>query len=267
VDKTYYLGDMAMPRIREQRRSPRLAEVVADSLRDRILSREFDDGDYLPKQEDLVVEYRVSLPSVREALRTLETEGLVTVQRGKIGGSIVHVPRSGKVAYMLGLVLESRAVDVDDVVHALAQIEPLCARDCALRPDRATTVVPPLQSILDASEAVVDDAPEFARLARRFHEELVATCGNQTFIVMVGALESLWTGQVRAAGDDFRSGAFLELEMREQSVLEHRELLGLIAAGDADGAERVARQHQASPRRHSLLGKSLKVSATPLREA
>lgn len=258
---------MAMQRIIGQRRSPRLAEVVADSLRDRILSREFDDGDYLPKQEDLVAEYRVSLPSVREALRTLETEGLVTVQRGKIGGSIVHVPRPGKVAYMLGLVLESRQVAVDDVVFALSQIEPLCVRACASRRDRKKHVVPPLLRILEASEAVVEDAPEFARLARQFHEELVATCGNQTFIVMVGALESLWTGQVRAAGDDFRAGAFAELEMREQSVIEHREMLDLIAAGDADGAEREARQHQASPRRHSLIGKSLPVSATPLRDA
>ena len=107
----------------EQRRPPRLAEAVADSLRDRILNNEFADGDSLPKQEDLVRQYRVSLPSVREALRGLETEGLVTVQRGKIGGSIVHVPRAGKVAYMLGLVLQSRQVEVDDVVHAMAQIE------------------------------------------------------------------------------------------------------------------------------------------------
>jgi GntR family transcriptional repressor for pyruvate dehydrogenase complex len=266
VNQTYYRDSMAMQRIIEQRRSPRLAEAVADSLRDRILSQEFADGDFLPKQEDLVAEYRVSLPSVREALRILETEGLVTVQRGKIGGSIVHVPRSGKVAYMLGLVLESRQVALDDVVFAMSQIEPLCVRACASRRDRKKAVVPPLRRILEASEAVVDDALEFARLARRFHEEIVATCGNQTFIVMVGALESLWTGQVRAAGDDFRSGAFMELEMREQSVVEHREVLDLIAAGDADGAERVARLHQAAPRRHSLLGKALKVSAAPLRD-
>ena len=64
---------MAEPRRTEQRRSPRLAESVADSLRARILAQEFGDGDYLPKQEDLVREYRVSLPSVREALRGVET--------------------------------------------------------------------------------------------------------------------------------------------------------------------------------------------------
>lgn len=258
---------MAVHRITEQRRSPRLAEAVADSLRARILANEFADGDYLPKQEDLVREYRVSLPSVREALRVLETEGLVTVQRGKIGGSIVHVPRAGKVAYMLGLVLESRDVRLDDIVFAMSQIEPLCVRACATRKDRHRTVVPRLREILEQSEAVVDDPAEFARLARRVHEELVATCGNETFIVLAGALETLWTAQVDAAGDGLELGAFAERATREQSVAEHRALLDCIIAGDADGAERVAREHQRAPRRHGLLGKQIKVTAAPLRDA
>jgi GntR family transcriptional regulator, transcriptional repressor for pyruvate dehydrogenase complex len=258
---------MTVHRINAHRRPPRLAEEVADSVRNRILAGEFADGDSLPKQEDLVREYRVSLPSVREALRVLETEGLVTVQRGKIGGSIVHVPRAGKVAYMLGLVLQSRQVEVDDVVHAMAQIEPLCARACALRTDRRRAVVPSLRRVLKASEAVVADPPEFSRLARRFHEELVASCGNQTFIVMVGALESLWTGQVEARGNGARLGEFAVRETRERSVEEHRRLLDCIVAGDADGAERVAREHQGSPKRHGLIGRGVKITADPLREA
>ncbi len=237
---------------------------MANGLRARILAGEFASGETLPRQEDLVAEYRVSLPSVREALRVLETEGLITVQRGKIGGSIVHVPQSAKVAYMLGLVLESRQVDVDEVVFAISQIEPLCARACALRPDRARAVVPALERLHDAAVAAVDDAPRFARLARQFHEELVARCGNEPFIVLVGALESLWSGQVHDAGEDIQFGALPERSMRTQSVAEHRELLDLIVDGDADGAERSARRHQADPQRHRLLGRSVKVSAAPL---
>ena len=258
---------MAGPRITEQRRPPRLAESVADSLRERILSQEFADGDSLPKQEDLVREYRVSLPSVREALRVLETEGLITVQRGKIGGSIVHVPRAGKVAYMLGMVLQSRAVPVDDVVHAIGQIEPLCARACAERSDRRRAVVPTLRRTVKASEAVLRDPQEFARLARRFHEEIVATCGNQTFIVMVGALESLWSAQMSVASDGTPLGDFEMQGTRERSAAEHRRLLECIIAGDADGAEQVAREHQGAPRRHGLLGRGITVNAHPLREA
>lgn len=249
-----------------QRRPPRLAEDVANQLRERILTGEFADGDVLPKQEDLADHYRVSLPSIREALRVLETEGLITVQRGKIGGSIVHVPQTEKVAYMLGLVLESRRVDVDEVVFAMSQIEPLCARACALRADRGEAVVPVLEQIHRTSVDAVDDAPQFALLARRFHEELVASCGNQPFIVLVGALEALWSAQVRDAGDEIEFGALPELAMRQQSVVEHEELLAFIIEGDADGAELAARQHQADPQRHRMLGGEIKVSASPLRD-
>jgi DNA-binding FadR family transcriptional regulator len=258
---------MSVHRMIDQRRAPRLAESVADSLRERILDHEFADGDSLPKQEDLVRHYRVSLPSVREALRVLETEGLITVQRGKVGGSIVHVPRAGKVAYMLGLVLQSRQVDVDDVVHAISQIEPLCARACAERSDRRRTVVPALRRTHKACEAAIANPTEFARLARRFHEELVATCGNQTFIVMVGALESLWTAQVRSMGERLQLGDFEIRGTRESSLAEHQRLLDCIVAGDADGAEQVARAHQGAPRRHGMLGRGVRVSASPLRDA
>lgn len=254
-----------MTRTVGQRRSPRLAEDVADELRARILSGAIPNGEYLPKQEDLATEFRVSLPSVREALRVLESEGLITVQRGKIGGSIVHVPQPHKVAYMLGLVLESRQVGVDDLVVTMAQIEPLCVRACASRHDRHHTVVPTLTRIHDASKANVHDAPRFARLARQFHREIITTCGNEPLIVLVGALEALWWGQVSAAGDDIEFGALPELEMREQSVSEHREMLDHIVDGDADAAELVARHHLANPQRHSLIGRSITVSASPLR--
>jgi GntR family transcriptional repressor for pyruvate dehydrogenase complex len=58
---------------RRQLRRPRLADIIAGSLRDRILSGELHDGSSLPTLERMVQEYGVSSPSVREALRILET--------------------------------------------------------------------------------------------------------------------------------------------------------------------------------------------------
>lgn len=250
-----------------QRRLPRLAEDVADLLRQQILSGEIPDGTTLPKQEDLATEFRVSLPSIREALRVLELEGLVTVRRGKIGGSVVHVPQTDKVAYMLGLVLESRRVTLDQLVDAMIQMEPLCVRAAAQRPDRATAVVPELERLHDESVRHFDDPPRFARLARQFHEAIIDSCGSEPLIVIVGALEALWWGQVALVGDEIAFGALPELHMREQSVEEHRRLIDLIVAGDADGAERAARQHQSDPARHRLVGTARALSASPLRDA
>lgn len=255
-----------MPSAARPRRPPRLAEEVANELRRRILGGEFSDGDLLPIQDELVAQYRVSLPSVREGLRLLEAEGLITVRRGKVGGSIVQLPRAETVAYTVGLVLESRRVTVDDLVAAMARLGPLCVRACAERSDRATEVVPVLEAIHGESVDAVEDPPTFALLARRFHEEIVARCGSEPLVVLVGALESLWSGQVAAAGEDIDFGALPEIDMRRASLDEHRGILDAIIAGDAEEAERAAHRHQADPQRHTLLGRDIVVSATPLRD-
>lgn len=250
-------------RARAQRRPLRLAETVADALRDRILSGTYADGELLPKQEELVDEFRVSLPSVREALRSLETEGLITVVRGNVGGSVVHLPQPAKVGYMLGMVLQSRGATVDDMVHAITLLQPLSARECAARRDRRRAVVPMLRRTIEASEGAIDNAPEFAHHSRVLHEQLVELSGNDTFIVLLGALERLWSAQVRNVADDGNLGQFAHRPTRDRSAAEHRLLLELIIAGDADGAEAAARAHQAEPGRHGLVGRHQRVVAMP----
>src|SRR5699024_457952 len=76
----------------------RLAETVADQIRGRILAGELAEGDVLPKESELRRQYPVNVQSLREALRILESEGLVRVRRGNRGGAVVHRPDAGNVA-------------------------------------------------------------------------------------------------------------------------------------------------------------------------
>jgi DNA-binding transcriptional MocR family regulator len=92
----------------------RMAELVAAALRDRILAGGIGDGSTLPKQDELVAEFGVSYPSVREALRILETEGFITVRRGNRGGATVHAPDIGTAGYALGLTLQAMQVGVPE---------------------------------------------------------------------------------------------------------------------------------------------------------
>src|SRR4051812_39068020 len=98
-----------------QVRQPRLSELVAAKLRERIVSGQLLDGDLLPKQEDLGQQFGVSKPTMREAIRILESEGLIEVQQGRFGGAVVHVPKVENIAVSMALVLETQGVQLLDV--------------------------------------------------------------------------------------------------------------------------------------------------------
>jgi DNA-binding FadR family transcriptional regulator len=236
-----------------QLHQPRLAEMVAEVLRERILTGVLQDGDFLPRQEDLLQEFRVSRPSLREALRILEAEGLITVRRGNRGGAVVHSPQAHNAGYTIGLVLKAQQVPLSDLGVALGRLEPLCAAMCASRKDRKKTVLPRLRAAHEATIAAVDDDLEFTRLARRFHEVLVDTCGNETLKLAVGALESVWSGQEEEWAERASAeGGFPGRERRLEGLRAHERLIELIEAGDEAAVASVAQRHLDATQRYAL---------------
>ncbi len=255
------------PARRAQLRQPRLADMVASVLRERIVEGKLRDGDLLPKQDELLEEFRISRPSLREALRILESEGLLTVRRGNVGGSVVEAPNPESSAYMFGLVLQSRRGTVADLAEAIQHIEPIAASLCASREDRAEAVVPALRANIGECEAALSDGPTFTALARRFHEEMVAACGNQTMILMVGALESLWSEQEAQWAHRAQSqGQYPQEKYRRDVLAAHKALVAAIEAGQADKAARLAKRHLEESQHYSLAeGRDEVVKATTLR--
>jgi GntR family transcriptional repressor for pyruvate dehydrogenase complex len=222
----------------------RTAEIVAEELRRQILDGELADGDLLPRQDVLVDRFRVSLVSLREALRILETEGLVSVRRGNRGGAVVHAPANSSAAYMLGLVLQSDSVRLTDLGLALQELEPSCAALAATREDRGTTVVPELFRLNDLAEQNLDDGARFTDIGRRFHHEIGLGCGNHTMAVVMGSLEALWTSHERQwAEKSAAQGEYPSLADRRAVHAAHVKLTNAIAAGDAERARRLASRH------------------------
>src|SRR6478752_7291137 len=175
---------------RETRRrltSPRIAETVADELRRQIVDGELADGDLLPPQAVLVERFNVSLVSLREALRILETEGLVSVRRGNRGGAVVHAPAKASAAYMLGLLLQSDTVPLADLATALQELDSMCAALAAKRQDRGDTLVTKLNELNEAMAEHIEDGGRFTEIGSQFHDEIVRGCGNHTMIAVVGS--------------------------------------------------------------------------------
>jgi GntR family transcriptional repressor for pyruvate dehydrogenase complex len=241
-----------------QLRQPRLAEIVAAKLRDEILAGRLTEGDSLPRQEHLFTEFRVSLPAVREAMRILETEGLISVRRGNVGGAVVHLPTPLRIARTISMVLQTRQTTTADVSGALMHLEPSCAALCAARPDRAETTVPALRQVIEQQKESFDDPAQFPVIARRFHETLVATCGNETMIVIIGSLETIWTAHESNMWSEatLNESGDLTSPMGRKSlhaaVRDHEKLVDAIEAGDEARAVKLAAAHLAATRSSSL---------------
>jgi len=228
----------------------RMAELVAAALRDRILAGGILDSSTLPKQDELVEEFGVSYPSVREALRILETEGFITVRRGNRGGATVHAPDIGTAGYALGLTLQAMQVRVPDLGAALATLEPLCASHCAQRPDRELVVVPRLEELLAESKRHLDDGAAFTRASREFHDTLVGFEPNATLCVVIESLTTLWSVQEEAWADaQMSSGAYPSHADCTVAQRAHEKLVESIARGDADEAARIAQEHLTATQR------------------
>src|SRR3954469_23872896 len=99
-------------------RVPKMAELVAQRLRRQIVRGELTEGDALPSEAELMTQFGVSRPTLREAFRVLESEGLIRVRRGAHGGARVQTPNGDIAARYAGLVLEFRGTTLEDVYDA-----------------------------------------------------------------------------------------------------------------------------------------------------
>ena len=93
-----------------------------------VVDGQLKDGDFLPHEADLITHFQVSRPTLREAVRVLESERLVEVRRGSRTGAKVRVPGAEIVARPAGLLLALSGATLADVMTARTAIEPQAAK-------------------------------------------------------------------------------------------------------------------------------------------
>jgi GntR family transcriptional regulator, transcriptional repressor for pyruvate dehydrogenase complex len=215
-------------------------QQVADELRRLIILGELDEGDSLGHEPDLIERFGVSRPSLREALRILEAEGLISVVRGVQGGVVVHRPDQRLTARTAALVLQSRNVSLADVFEARTIIEPAAARIVATGRNRRTSARK-LRSLIAEEESAIRDPEVFGETNAHFHEELVAMAGNQTLTIVAEMLNEVVARAVTIVSQsDSDDGS---LATRRRGVRSQERLALLIENGDADAAEAHWRTH------------------------
>ncbi|QNJ93330.1 FadR family transcriptional regulator [Mycolicibacterium fluoranthenivorans] len=227
-----------MPVTTNDQPTTRAASVIADNLRRRIIRGELREGDALPSEQDLLVEFGVSRPTLREAIRVLESESLVVVKRGSRGGIQVSVPRTETAAHYAGLVLEYQRATLADVFRAAAAIEAPCAG--MLARSHTAADIDRLRAAVGAEQDAADD--RFAVLGHQndFHRLLVELTGNATLRALSDVLRHIIEIATQRYAD-------MRPEERPRShevgTRTHAKLVQLIDAGDGDAAEALWRKH------------------------
>lgn len=218
-------------------------EIIADELRALIVNGEVADGDSLGREPDLVEQFGVSRPSLREALRILEAEGLITVVRGVLGGVVVRAPDVRMTARTAAVLLRSRNVTFGDVHDARNVIEPAAARALAGSPNRKDAVAE-LRPLVDAQAAVIDDPERFGEANAAFHERLVVLAGNQTLAIVAEMLNEV---VARAVAEVSQTRSSRDSQAtRKRGIRSQERLLELIAVGAGIEAEDHWRAHMAA---------------------
>ncbi|MGB8206528.1 MAG: FCD domain-containing protein [Mycobacterium sp.] len=214
-------------------RPSRAPEVVAATLRRRILSGELVPGDSLPTEAELINQLGVSRETVRMALRLLDAEGLTTTSQGRSGVRIRH-PEPERTAHSLVQLFTLTGATWGDLLAFRKLLEPAAAGYVA---EHATAEQRERVAAV-AERGIAADGTGY----HEFHELLVQASGNPLLTTVLAAVEQAvrWA----AAEQDITQYD------RDEAAKSHRAIAAAITAKDPHKAERRMSQHLDAALRH-----------------
>jgi GntR family transcriptional regulator, transcriptional repressor for pyruvate dehydrogenase complex len=197
-----------------------------------IVTRGLDRGNPLPTETEMLALYAVSRSSLREALRLLEVQGLVTIRPGPGSGTVVGQVEAGTLARTLALYMMMGRVSLGQLLDAWEIVEPMLAEMAARNPDRAR-----VQALMAPFAGGARSADRALAAGLDFHDAVAELSGNPVLRLCLGAVGELVTVQVRASAPGFR--------LSDATVAAHESIADALLAGDGPGAAAAMRAHLA----------------------
>jgi GntR family transcriptional regulator, transcriptional repressor for pyruvate dehydrogenase complex len=214
-------------------RPPKTAMIVARRIVRDIDRLSLRPGDKLPAERKMLEEYQVGRGTLRESLRFLELQGIISLKPGPGGGPIVEQPEAGNLATLVALLLQFADAPYRVVAEVRVALEPMMARLAAERisPD----AVAELSGTVTAMEEGISEQETFLDANKRFHDVIAWSSGNALFGYLVDALADILDGTM--LGIDYPPH-------RRTAILKaHRRILDAIASGDAAAAQGAMADH------------------------
>jgi GntR family transcriptional repressor for pyruvate dehydrogenase complex len=220
-------------------RRVRAFEEVLGQIEEQIAAGTLRVGDRLPGERELASRLGVSRPSVREAMRVLETLGVVSAQTGSgpdAGAQVIAAPAT-TLANLLRLNVGLANFQVEDVVESRMMLERWSVRAAATHADAAG--VARMRELLDRMRAPGVTTTEFNELDTAFHQAIAETSGNPLIGVFMRAMRE----SVRRYAADAVSRLDQRGETIEALVVDHAKILAAIESGDPEAAADALDEH------------------------
>ena len=213
-------------------RTATMSNQIVAQVRDALFAKELRPGDFLGTEKDLAERFGVSRIVARDALRTLEAQGIVEIKVGSGGGARIARGNARLFAEALAVQLDLAGVSVAEIMDAQRAIECLAAELAAANStpeDHAR-----LRELIAEAERRIDDVGAFTRLGREFHLSVAEASHNRVLLVQLISLQHVsWPAQ----------NPTLTPKVARRILDAHKELASLIEIRDGAAARRLMDDH------------------------
>jgi GntR family transcriptional regulator, transcriptional repressor for pyruvate dehydrogenase complex len=215
------------------KRSAKINAATARELARQLIANEVPVGTVLPSEKELAESFGIGRGTMREALRLLETFGLLEMRTGRYGGPVVRRPDAHDLSVSLTLAFYANGSSMLDVLEARSLIEP------ALAELAATRVTADQLAELRGTVATMreEDATETAYLnaAERFHNVVAQAADSPVLSHLSAGLQHIAGGE--SVGISYSNKA------RLATAAAHEAIVDALEAGDAPGSRALWKQH------------------------
>lgn len=207
------------------------AQLIAQRVRNAVLSGELAVGDRLPTEKDLIKQFGYSRAVVREGLRLLESDGLIQLQSGRNGGAVIISPNTDRLVYTLDTLLRLQSTKAEEVHEAQRLVEPLVIQ---LAIDRATPDdLAAIRRTIELIEENPDDKDVVLEQSNRFHTLLGEATHNNVMAIITTLMREVVI-DMAYSGDATEALIIARI---------HRRILEAIEQKDIKAATRRALRH------------------------
>jgi hypothetical protein len=207
-------------------------ESLAENLAEQILNGEIKPGDLLPNERALISVSGLSRGSVREALRVLETQGLVATKLGRNGGRVATPPGGETFRRSIEFFIRGHSIPLSGLIETVEILEPNLAMLAAKHRNEGDILE--LKAASRKLAATKSPGP-FVKANAHWHKAMAKASHNPLLIAIYEAF-----------GDDLlnpRIKGYISDEIRREVVRAVNHVEDAIVAGDAEAARRRMARH------------------------